>query len=161
MQRLVSRLSIFVAMCIAGATVSFGADPKLDWKALEGEAVSILSRYIQIDTSNPPGNELKAAAFLKAILDKEGIETRVIESAPGRANLYARLRGNGAKKAIVLMHHMDVVPAEPKLWREPPFSGLVKGGEIWGRGSLDNKGGGVMELMTVLALKRHGIALKG
>ena len=161
MQRLVNRLSISVAICIAGATASFGADAKLDWKALEGEAVSILSRYIQIDTTNPPGNELKAAAFLKAILDKEGIETRVIESAPGRANLYARLRGNGSKKAIVLMHHMDVVPAEAKLWKEPPFSGLVKGGDIWGRGSLDNKGGGVMELMALLALKRQGIAPKG
>ena len=77
---------------------SYGADAKLDWKALEDEAVSILSRYIQIDTTNPPGNEMKAAAFLKAILDREGIEARVIESAPGRANLYARLRGNGSKK---------------------------------------------------------------
>ena len=145
----------------AGPVVSFGADAKLDWKALEDEAVATLSRYIQIDTTNPPGNELKAAEFLKAILDKEGIEARIIESAPGRANLYARLRGNGSKKAIVLMHHMDVVPADAKLWQEPPFSGLVKGGEIWGRGSLDNKGGGVMELMTLLALKRQGIALKG
>ena len=123
--------------------------------------MSILSRYIQVDTTNPPGNEMKAAAFLKALLDKEGIEARIIESAPGRANLYARLRGNGSKKALVLMHHMDVVPADMKLWKEPPFGGLVKGGEIWGRGSLDNKGGGVMELMTLLALKRQGIALKG
>jgi len=104
---------------------------------------------------------LKAAAFLKTILDREGIEARVIESAPGRANLYARLRGNGSKKAVVLMHHMDVVPAEAKLWKEPPFSGLVKGGEIWGRGSLDNKGGGIMGLMTLLALKRQGVALQG
>jgi acetylornithine deacetylase/succinyl-diaminopimelate desuccinylase-like protein len=151
----------FLAVLFMSATVSFGADAKLDWKELEDEAVTILSSYIQIDTSNPPGNELKAAAFLKAFLDKAGIEARVIESAPGRANLYARLRGNGSKKAVVLMHHMDVVPAEAKLWKEPPFSGLVKGGELWGRGSLDNKGGGVMELMTLLALKRQGIALKG
>ena len=161
MKRVVNCLPIFVAICITGATASFGAEAKLDWKVLEDEAAATLSRYIQIDTTNPPGNELKAAAFLKAILDNEGIETRVIESAPGRANLYARLRGNGSKKAIVLMHHMDVVPAEAKLWKEPPFSGLIKGGEIWGRGSLDNKGGGVMELMTLLALKRQGIALKG
>ena len=161
MKRFTNWSAIFVAICITGVTVSFGADATLDWKALETEAVSILSRYIQIDTTNPPGSELKAAVFLKAILDSEGIEARVIESAPGRANLYARLRGNGAKKALILMHHMDVVPADAKLWREPPFSGLVKGGEIWGRGSLDNKGGGVMELVTLLALKRQGVALKG
>ena len=161
MKRVVNWLPIFVTICITGATASFGAEAKLDWKALEEEAAATLSRYIQIDTTNPPGNELKAAAFLKAILDKEGIETRVIESAPGRANLYARLRGNGSKKTIVLMHHMDVVPAEAKPWKEPPFSGLVKGDEIWGRGALDNKGGGVMHLMTLLALKRQGVALKG
>jgi acetylornithine deacetylase/succinyl-diaminopimelate desuccinylase-like protein len=154
-------VSFFVAVCITGPVASFGADGKLDWKALEDEAVATLSRYIQIDTTNPPGNELKAAGFLTSILDKEGIDARVIESAPGRANLYARLRGNGSKKAIVLMHHMDVVPADSKSWQEPPFSGLVKGGEIWGRGSLDNKSGGVMGLMTLLALKRQGIALKG
>ena len=161
MKRVVNWLPIFVAICITGATASFGAEAKVDWEALEDEAVATLSRYIKIDTTNPPGNELKAAAFLKSILDKEGIETRVIESAPGRANLYARLRGNDSKKAVVLMHHMDVVPAEAKLWKEPPFSGLVKGAEIWGRGSLDNKGGGVMELMTLLVLKRQNISLKG
>ena len=161
MTRVLKWVSIFVAVCITGPAASFGADGKLDWKALEDEAVATLSRYIQIDTTNPPGNELKAAGFLKSILDKEGIDARVIESAPGRANLYARLRGNGSKKAVVLMHHMDVVPADAKSWQEPPFSGLVKGGEIWGRGSLDNKNGGVIGLMTLLALKRQGIALKG
>jgi len=161
MKRVANGWYFLVAVCLAGATSSFGADARLNWKALADEGVSILSRYIQIDTTNPPGNELKAAAFLKAILDQEGIEARVIESGPGRANLYARLRGNGSKKAVVLMHHMDVVPADPKPWKEPPFSGLVKGSEIWGRGSLDNKGGGVLELMTLLALKRQGVPLKG
>ena len=161
MKRLLKRLSIIAAVGIAGPVMSSGADIKLDWKALDDEAVATLSRYVQVDTTNPPGNELKAAEFLKAILDKEGIEARVIESAPARANIYARLRGNGAKKAVVLMHHMDVVPADAKLWKEPPFSGLVKGGEIWGRGSLDNKSGGVMALMTLLALKRQGVGLKG
>lgn len=161
MKRAVNWLSIFAVVCIMGATAGYGAEAKLDWKALADEAVEILSRYVQIDTTNPPGNELKAAAFLKSILDKEGIEARLIESAPGRANLYARLRGNGSKKAVVLMHHMDVVPADAKLWQEPPFSGLIKQGEIWGRGSLDNKGGGVMSLMTLLAFKRQGVALKG
>jgi acetylornithine deacetylase/succinyl-diaminopimelate desuccinylase-like protein len=161
MRKLCHSVASWLAILCTSATVSFGADARLDWKALEDEAVAVLSRYVQIDTTNPPGNELKAATFLKAILDKEGIEGRVIESAPGRANLYARLKGNGAKQAILLMHHMDVVPAQANLWREPPFSGAIKDGVIWGRGALDNKGGGVMALMTLIALKRQNIQLKG
>jgi acetylornithine deacetylase/succinyl-diaminopimelate desuccinylase-like protein len=145
----------------ATVTRGYAAQAKIDWKALEAEAVALLSRYIQVDTTNPPGNEIKAAQFLKRIFDREKIEARIIESAPGRASIYARLKGNGSKKAIVLMHHMDVVPAEAKLWKEPPFSGALKDGVIWGRGSLDNKGGGIMELMSLLALKRQNIQLKG
>ena len=124
------------------------------------EAVSLLSRYIQIDTTNPPGNEIRAAQFLKEVFDREGIEVRILESAPGRASVYARLRGDGSRKALVLLHHMDVVPAEAKHWKEPPFSGAVKDGQIWGRGAIDNKGGGVMQLMAMLALKRQKAPLK-
>ncbi|MGH7816224.1 MAG: M20/M25/M40 family metallo-hydrolase [Candidatus Binatia bacterium] len=160
MKRLFNCLVVALVFFFAVSS-SYAAEAKIDWKPLEDEAVTLLSRYIQIDTTNPPGNELKAAVFLKAIFDREGIEARVIESAPGRANIFARLKGNGAKKAIVLMHHMDVVPAEAKLWKEPPFSGVVKDGVIWGRGSLDNKGAGIFELMTLLALKRQNVALKG
>ncbi len=152
----------FVLLAFFSAvTQGYAAQAKIDWKVIEVEAVSLLSRYIQVDTSNPPGNEIKAAQFLKRIFDREKIEARIIESAPGRASIYARLKGNGSKKAIVLMHHMDVVPAEARLWKELPFSGALKDGVIWGRGSLDNKGGGVMELMTLLALKRQKIQLKG
>jgi acetylornithine deacetylase/succinyl-diaminopimelate desuccinylase-like protein len=110
--------------------------------------------------TNPPATSQRRRSFSRSSWIA-GIEARIIESAPGRGNLYARLRGNGSKRAIVLMHHMDVVPVEAKLWQEPPFSGAVKDGVIWGRGSLDNKGGGVMELMTLLALRRQGATLKG
>ena len=129
-------------------------------KVFEEEAVSLLSRYIQVDTTNPPGNEFKAAQFFKAIFDREGIEARIIESVPSRGNIYARLKGTGSKKAIVLLNHMDVVPAEAKLWKEPPFSGVIKDGIIWGRGALDDKGPAIVELMTLLALKRLNIPLK-
>ncbi|MBM4261674.1 MAG: M20/M25/M40 family metallo-hydrolase [Deltaproteobacteria bacterium] len=149
------------ALLLAALTGQAHSAETLNWKALEDEAVSLLSRYVQIDTTNPPGNEMKAAQFLKAIFDKEGIENRVIESAPGRANFYARLPGDGSKKALVLMHHMDVVPAESRLWKETAFSGVVKDGAVWGRGAIDNKGGGVLGLMTVVGLKRQNTALKG
>ena len=136
----------------------FAAEKTSPDKALEEEAVSLLSRYIQIDTTNPPGNEIKAAQFFKEIFDREGIEARIIESAPGRGNIYARLRGSGAKKAVMLLNHMDVVPADAKLWKEAPFSGAVKDGYIWGRGALDMKGPAIVELMTLLALKRNNVA---
>jgi acetylornithine deacetylase/succinyl-diaminopimelate desuccinylase-like protein len=150
-------LLVILAMIARG----YAAEGKLDWKALEEEAVSTLTRYIQIDTTNPPGNEIKAAQFFKEIFDRAEIEARIIESAPGRGNIFARLRGNGTKKALVLLNHMDVVPADPKEWKEPPFSGLIKDGQIWGRGALDAKGRAIMELMTLLALKRQNVQLRG
>ena len=148
-------------ICLFLVSGSDGAESKLDWKALENESVSLLSRYIQIDTTNPPGNEIEAAQFFKEIFDRERIDAQIIESAPGRGNMYARLRGDGSKKAVLLLNHMDVVPADAKLWKEPPFSGVVKDGVVWGRGAIDNKGGGVMALMTLLAFKRQNAQLKG
>ena len=124
------------------------------------EAMALLRRYIQIDTTNPPGNEIKAAQFFKEIFNREGIETKIIESAPGRASIYARLRSTGAKKAVVLLNHMDVVPADAKLWKEPPFSGASKDGYIWGRGALDMKGPAIVELMSLISMKRQGVPLK-
>jgi len=140
-------------------TTVFAAEPG-SRTSMGDEAIALLRRYIQIDTTNPPGNEIKAARFFKELFDREGIESRIIESAPGRANIYARLRGTGAKKAIVLMNHMDVVPAEAKLWKEPPFSGVQKEGYIWGRGALDMKGPAIVELMSMLAMKRQKASLQ-
>ena len=153
--------SVLWLVFLAAANGAGATEVNIDWKRLDQEVVELLSRYIQIDTTNPPGNEIKAAQFFKAIFDQEGVEARIIESAPGRGNIYARLKGNGSKPPIVLMHHMDVVPATAKLWKVPPFSGVVKDGVIWGRGSLDNKGAGIFQLLTLLALKRHDIQLKG
>jgi len=137
------------------------AEKNIDWRVAEDEAIALLSRYIQIDTTNPPGNEIKAAQFFKAIFDKEGVESRIIESQPGRGNIFARLKGDGTKKSLVLLNHMDVVPAEASLWKEPPFSGVIKDGVIWGRGSLDDKGAAIMELAALLALKRQNVSLRG
>src|ERR1700687_5450587 len=90
-----------------------------DWAALARESQAILSDYLRVNTTNPPGNELLAARFLKAILDREGIEARLLDTTelgPNRAHLYARLRGSGGKRAIALVHHLDVVPATPASW---------------------------------------------
>jgi acetylornithine deacetylase/succinyl-diaminopimelate desuccinylase-like protein len=128
--------------------------------ALEQEALSLLTQYLRIDTTNPPGNEIKAAEFFKAIFDREGIESRIFESSPGRGNIYARIKGDGSKKAVVLLSHMDVVPADRKYWSVDPFAATVKDGYLWGRGALDVKSLGIVELMAMLQLKREGRPLK-
>ena len=134
----------------------------IDWDALSKEGQTILADYLRINTTNPPGNEILAARFLKGILDKEGIPAVILDTAElggTHANLYARLKGNGSKKAIVLLHHMDVVPATASQWQVDPFSGAVKDGYIWGRGAIDMKGEAVAHLMAMIALKRSGVKL--
>ena len=135
----------------------------IDWTALTTETVTVLSDYIKVNTINPPGNELQAARFLKRILDREGIESQILDTTElkpaGRANFYVRLKGNGSKKAIALVHHMDVVPVSPSVWSTEPLSGAIKDGYVWGRGTLDMKGEGTVQLMTMIAIKRSGLPL--
>ncbi|MCP4714809.1 MAG: M20/M25/M40 family metallo-hydrolase, partial [Deltaproteobacteria bacterium] len=133
------------------------ADYTIDWNAVEREAVGLLSRYLQIDTTNPSGNETRGAVFLQEILAREGIESDIYESLPGRGSLVTRYGGSHEMPDIILLHHIDVVPAEADKWLHPPFSGLVRDGEIWGRGALDCKSLGIMELMAFVLLKRQGL----
>jgi acetylornithine deacetylase/succinyl-diaminopimelate desuccinylase-like protein len=131
-----------------------------DWQAA-GEAVTrLLSRYVQIDTSNPPGNERQAAEFLSEALCGRGLEPRLYESKPGRANVVARVRGSGERGPILLLHHMDVVPADPSAWSCHPFGGDVCDGYLYGRGTLDMKSFGIMHLVALDLLLRSGQPLK-
>src|SRR5579863_9429932 len=132
----------------------------INWDRVTQEATDLLSKYIQLNTTNPPGNELDAARMLKEKFLTDGIPATTWEPQHGRGIVAARLRGIGKhNKSIILLSHMDVVPANPKEWEVPPFSGAVKDGKIWGRGSVDDKGAGVIELMAMLAIKRAGILL--
>jgi acetylornithine deacetylase/succinyl-diaminopimelate desuccinylase-like protein len=131
-----------------------------DWRALGDEATALLSQYLRINTTNPPGNEIAAARWLAAVLRREGIESQIFEPAPGKANLYARLSGDGSQRPIVMLNHMDVVLASPEFWTVDPFAGLVKDGYVWGRGALDMKGEAIAQLMAMLILKRARIPLK-
>jgi acetylornithine deacetylase/succinyl-diaminopimelate desuccinylase-like protein len=155
-------LRLLAAVFIFAIPVAASAQKPIDWDALSKEGQTILSQYLRINTTNPPGNEIAAARFLKAILEKDGIEAQILDTAElggTHANLYARLKGNGSKKAIALLHHMDVVVATPSQWSVDPFSGEVKDGYIWGRGAIDMKGEAVAHLMAMLALKRSGAKL--
>ena len=133
---------------------------EIDWDKVTQEATALLSKYIQINTTDPPGNELPAAKMLRDKFLENGIPATTWEPLPGRGIVAARLRGIGSRKALILLSHMDVVPiGSLKDWQQPPFSGAVKDSKIWGRGAIDDKGMGVMELMAMLAIKRAGILL--
>jgi acetylornithine deacetylase/succinyl-diaminopimelate desuccinylase-like protein len=125
----------------------------------EDMSVRLLRQYLQIDTTNPPGNELKGALFYKALLEHEGIPVTVDEFAPGRANLLATLKGSGARRPLILANHIDVVPADASRWSVAPFSGLLRDGLVFGRGSEDMKTEGILQLLAVLRLKRDGVSL--
>ena len=139
--------------------VLHGQSPEPDFDALGFEAAERLGEYIRIRTVNPPGNETAGAKWLQQVLAREGITAEIFESSPGRGNLYARLPGNGSKRPIVLLSHIDVVPATDSAWQIGPWSGETRHGAVWGRGALDMKGTAIVELMTMIALKRRGVPL--
>lgn len=134
--------------------------PESEWKALFEEALEYFQNLLRFDTSNPPGNEKEACEYLGKILDKEKIGCEILESAPGRANLVCRLRGDGSLPPLLLNAHLDVVPAERSYWTHDPFGGVLDEGFLWGRGALDMKHMAAMSLMTVLLVHRHRIGLK-
>jgi len=113
------------------------ADP-INWKSATEETVDHLSRLIRAETVNPPGNEQPAIQVVKEILEREGLKDgdfKILESAPNRVNLVARLRGDGSLRPLLLSGHVDVVPVERDRWTHDPFGGEVIDGEVWGRGA--------------------------
>ncbi|MBI5876033.1 MAG: M20/M25/M40 family metallo-hydrolase [Chloroflexi bacterium] len=130
-----------------------------DWNAIREESVRLLQGLIRFDTTNPPGNERACVDYIAALLRKEGIESTILESAPGRANLIARLKGNGSQRPFILMGHVDVVPVEAEKWDHPPFGGEIHDGYLYGRGTLDMKGIDAVEIMTFILLKRLNVPL--
>lgn len=135
----------------------------IDWAEVENDAAALLSRYLQFDTTNPPGHEAPAIAFLADTLRLRGFEPIVIESAPGRANLIVRLPARPDKtqaSPCLLYAHADVVPAEAADWSVPPFEGRIQDGYVWGRGALDSKGLGVIFLQALTLLKQYSLPLK-
>ena len=169
MRHLAALVALLTCACATLPRADFGVDPPelaawrngVKWPEAGQEAARLLSGYLQVDTANPPGNETRGAQYLAGLLQKEGIPSEIVEFAPGRGSLMARLKGNGSEKPLCLLSHIDVVPAEAKNWQQPPFSGLIDAnGDIWGRGALDMKGMGLIETMTLVWLKRLNVPLK-
>ncbi|PYQ28791.1 MAG: hypothetical protein DMF56_14015 [Acidobacteria bacterium] len=127
---------------------------------LDKEAEDAFVAYLQIDTSNPPGNETSGATFLRDLFLKDGIAAKLVGDDPKRQAVYARLVSGSKEPALLLLSHIDVVPADASVWTQPPFSGARQGGYIWGRGALDMKCLGVAELISMIELKRRNATLK-
>lgn len=150
--------TLFPLLLLAAPAAAQGTRPP-DFDTLAAEATTWLQEYLRIRTINPPGNETAGARFLQQVLAREGIASEILEERPGRGNLYARIPGTGAERPLVLLHHIDVVPADSALWKQPPFGGVIADGALWGRGAQDTKGLGIIQLATVVALKRRGVPL--
>jgi acetylornithine deacetylase/succinyl-diaminopimelate desuccinylase-like protein len=144
---------VLVALCARGA------DPAVDWDKVKAETLHHYQSIVRINSSNPPGNETQVVNYLKDVLDREGIRYQVFALDPARANLVARLKGNGRKKPVLILGHTDTVGVQREKWPVDPFGAIRKDGYIWGRGTTDNKDCVAAGLMLMLELKRLHVPL--
>jgi len=150
--------SIAVALATGAGLIAQSASQP-DWKALEAETMQHYQAVLRIDTQNPPGNETKAAEYVKQVLEKEGIPAQIAGLDANRGNVFARLKGNGRKRPLLIMGHTDVVTVDASKWKFPPFSATRDGGYVYGRGTVDDKDNLTASLMTMLLLKRLNVPL--
>jgi acetylornithine deacetylase/succinyl-diaminopimelate desuccinylase-like protein len=155
------RILVAVVVGAVSATVVVRGQPgaQPDWKAVEEETMRHFQALLRIDTQNPPGNETKAAEYVKQALERDGIPSTIVGSDPNRSNLLARLKGSGRKRPLLIMGHTDVVTVDAAKWKFPPFSATRDGGYVYGRGTVDDKDNLTAALMTMLLLKRQNVPL--
>jgi len=130
-----------------------------DWQKINPETLRNFQALVQIDSSDPPGNETRVAGYVRKVLEAEGIPVTLVAKDPARANVIARLKGNGSKRPLLIMGHSDVVQVDPAKWKFPPFSAARDGGYVYGRGTLDDKSDMIADLMTMVLLKRLNVPL--
>jgi acetylornithine deacetylase/succinyl-diaminopimelate desuccinylase-like protein len=156
-------LALILALCVAPASSQNPpATGPVDFQKLALEATDWLGGLVRINTINPPGNELAGARYLAEVLQKEGIKPEIIETAPGRGAVVARLNSGplpDPSRALLLLGHMDVVGVDASKWTQDPFGAAVKDGALWGRGTLDDKGPLIANLAVFIALRRAAVRL--
>jgi acetylornithine deacetylase/succinyl-diaminopimelate desuccinylase-like protein len=151
----------FRLMLVAALVVSTVAAPGAQQgnAAIEAETMQHFQALLKIDTSSPPGNETRAVEYLKQVFEKEGIPYQVFAKDQSRANIVARIKGNGKKRPILILGHTDVVTVDPAKWTHPPFGAVRDGGYVYGRGAVDDKDNLVAGVMLMLNLKRNNVPL--
>jgi len=127
----------------------------------EDSVAKLLQKVIQIESTNPPGNELDLAHWLADYFAQAGVEVELLEYEAKHANLVVRLRGSGKRPALIFSAHMDTVPAGEVPWTFPPFSGTLHEGKIYGRGAADMKSGLAAMVEATVILAQSGISLGG
>ena len=137
------------ALFLAGLTLAGAEFPPFDQEKFNRETLEHYTNLIRIDTSNPPGNETRAVDYLQRVLDAEGIRYQVFALDPARANLVARIKGNGSKRPVIIMGHTDVVGVQRDKWSVDPFAAIRKDGFIYGRGATDDKDNLTASLMAM------------
>jgi acetylornithine deacetylase/succinyl-diaminopimelate desuccinylase-like protein len=152
------RLGLVAGILAVGLAGSPTAQPP-DFEQARDDAVELLQALVRIDTRSPPGNETLAAEYLKTVLDEADIPSKMLSLDPTRANLVARLEGNGSKRPILLMAHTDVVGIERENWTVDPFGGVIRDGHLWGRGASDDKGQLAAMVQVMLLLHRRQVPL--
>src|SRR5262249_25137671 len=148
----------FAAFLAAGA-LACAADLKVDWNQINTELMEHYTALLRIDTSNPPGNGTKALNYIKGALDRTRRPNQIFALDPERANLVARLRGNGSKRPIIVMGHTDVVGTQKEKWSVDPFAAIIKNGYMYARGAQDDKDNLSTGLELMLLLKRMNVSL--
>jgi len=133
------------------------AQAAVDWRAFRQEVLDRYRDLVRIDST--AGRETLVVDYLRKVLEGEGIQTRTFALNPDRANLVARIRGNGSKRPLLILAHTDVVGVQREKWPVDPFGAVIKDGYVWGRGTKDDKPVLAANLMTMLLLKRRGVAL--
>ena len=151
---------VFISSLLLIAVAVQGQEaPRPDWARIEDETMRHFQALVRMDTSDPPGNEQPAGDYLKQLFEKEGIAVQTFTHEPNRPNVVARLKGNGRRRPILVMAHLDVVNVDPSKWTYPPFSATREGGYVYGRGTVDDKDNVTAGVMTMLMLKRMNVPL--
>jgi acetylornithine deacetylase/succinyl-diaminopimelate desuccinylase-like protein len=154
------RQTTLLLLFLVGMPPAVAELPEIDWAQVERESLEHFAALLRIDTSSPPGNETEAARYLRGVLADNGISSELFSREDHRANLVARIEGNGSRRPILVLGHTDVVGAEPGRWTVDPFQAASNNGYIYGRGALDDKDNVTAGLMLLLLLERHSVALE-
>ena len=154
MRRLTAALIAFSAIALSAQ-----APVQPDWAKIEKEALEHFQTLVRFNTADPPGVERPAAEYLKQVLDANGIPAQILELEERRSNVVARLKGNGKKRPLLIMGHLDTVSIDEKKWTLPPFGATRDGGYIYGRGTVDDKDNATAALIAMLTLKRLNVPL--
>src|SRR5688500_14470722 len=141
-------------------SVSIGAQSRQpDWAKIDEETLRHFQAILKLDSTDPPGKEDHVVAYLKEVLEKDGIAVQTFAKEAHRPNLVARIKGTGKQRPLLIMAHTDTVNVDPKKWTHPPFGAVRDGGYVYGRGTVDDKDNVASSLMVMLMLKRLNVAL--